>query len=102
MPKHFKKVKEDFVCDNCGYKIIGTGYTNHCPSCLYSKHVDNLVPGDRNSICKGIMIPIGLQVKGAKLIIFHRCLKCSKITRNRSAADDNPHKIVELSAKPLK
>ncbi|MEK7061411.1 MAG: RNHCP domain-containing protein, partial [Patescibacteria group bacterium] len=43
----FVKKIEDFVCKVCGTKVKGTGYTNHCPNCLYSLHVDEEVPGDR-------------------------------------------------------
>ena len=36
----FKRKKENFVCENCGAEVKGDGFTNHCPKCLYSKHVD--------------------------------------------------------------
>ncbi|MST04461.1 MAG: RNHCP domain-containing protein [Candidatus Pacebacteria bacterium] len=55
----FIKVKEDFVCENCKTEVKGNGYTNHCPVCLYSKHVD-VDPGDRLSKCGGLMKPMGL------------------------------------------
>jgi len=53
-----KKVMEDFVCEVCGEKVIGNGVTDHCPKCLWGKHVDEEVPGDRASMCKGLMQPI--------------------------------------------
>ncbi|MFA6992594.1 MAG: RNHCP domain-containing protein, partial [Candidatus Gracilibacteria bacterium] len=40
MPKRFSRTIEDFVCEKCGAKVKGDGYTNHCPKCLWSKHVD--------------------------------------------------------------
>ena len=40
MAQNFKRKIEDFVCGNCGEKIKGDGYTNHCLQCLWSKHVD--------------------------------------------------------------
>ena len=80
----------------------GDGYTNHCPHCLYSKHVDELIPGDRNSICKGEMKPIGLQIKSGRYIIFHQCQKCQKITRNKASKNDNHEKLIKLSTKPIK
>ena len=57
MVKRFSKCVEDFTCEECGSPIEGNGYTNHCPNCLYSKHVD-INPGDRKSTCGGIMAPI--------------------------------------------
>lgn len=39
-PKNFTRVIEDFICENCGTEVKGNGYTNHCPKCLWSKHVD--------------------------------------------------------------
>jgi len=51
--KKFQKKKEDFKCEKCGREVIGTGYTNHCPDCLWSKHVD-VNPGDRQSKCLGL------------------------------------------------
>ncbi|HYC79501.1 MAG TPA: RNHCP domain-containing protein, partial [Candidatus Binatia bacterium] len=56
--KLFQRTPENFVCENCGTKVSGNGYTNHCPNCLYSKHVDNN-PGDRLNKCHGLMEPIG-------------------------------------------
>lgn len=102
MPKHFTKVDEDFICEFCGRTTKGTGYTNHCPHCLYSKHVDELYPGDRQSKCQTLMKPIGLQIKSGRYIIFHQCLLCQKITRNKAAPEDNQEKLIELSQKPIK
>ena len=102
MPQHFIKVTENFICDHCGAKVIGTGYTNHCPICLYSKHVDELIPGDRSANCGGLMKPIGLQIKSGKYILFHQCQTCQKITRNKTAPNDNQEKLIELSTKAIK
>ncbi|MBU3901416.1 RNHCP domain-containing protein, partial [Patescibacteria group bacterium] len=46
--KKFQRKIEDFVCGHCGPKIKGTGYTDHCPKCLWSQHVD-VNPGDRQA-----------------------------------------------------
>jgi hypothetical protein len=102
MPTHFKKVTEDFICEFCGTIIRGSGYTNHCPNCLYSKHVDDQFPGDRASACKSLMKPIGLQIKSGRYIIFHQCCLCQKITRNKAAPEDNKEKLIDLSTKTLK
>jgi len=52
--KRFQKRIEDFVCERCGAFVKGTGYTDHCPECLWSKHVD-VNPGDREAECGGLM-----------------------------------------------
>ncbi|WP_420871372.1 RNHCP domain-containing protein [Lysinibacillus xylanilyticus] len=39
--------------------LTNGSFRNHCPKCLFSKHVDT-VPGDRASTCKGLMRPIGV------------------------------------------
>ncbi len=98
-------------CENCNKEIffkknIGTSHRNHCPWCLYSVHLD-LIPGDRNSKCKGKMKPIALTFKkeGEKrnygkrqgeLMIIHECQKCAKISINRIAGDDNPDSIIKI------
>lgn len=102
MPKHFTKVTEDFACEFCYRVVNGNGYTNHCQHCLYSKHVDHLSPGDRSADCHGMMIPIGLTIKNGRYVIFHRCSKCNKITRNKTSPKDNPEKLITLSTKPIK
>lgn len=66
---------EDFVCENCGEFVSGDGYTNHCPKCLFSKHVDES-PGDRKAVCKGLMEPIGFDKKDGEYKIIHKCRKC--------------------------
>ncbi|MFH0943295.1 MAG: RNHCP domain-containing protein [Candidatus Beckwithbacteria bacterium] len=101
MPRHFIKVREDFFCAHCRQPVWGNGYTNHCPHCLYSKHVDELIPGDRNSPCLGLMKPIGLQIKSGKYIIFHQCETCGKITRNKASKNDNHEKLIKFSTHPL-
>ncbi|MBU1911151.1 RNHCP domain-containing protein, partial [Patescibacteria group bacterium] len=46
--------QEPFVCEHCSAQVNplekGT-YRNHCPHCLFSKHVDLECPGDRKSPC---------------------------------------------------
>ena len=52
---------EEFVCDNCGKMVNKLNYTarDHCPFCLYSKHVD-INPGDRLNKCRGLLKPIDI------------------------------------------
>ena len=73
--RKFQRTIEDFTCENCGFVNKGTGYTNHCPRCLWSKHVD-INPGDRQSVCQGLMKPVQVEIKGQEYIIVHRCTKC--------------------------
>ncbi len=94
---HFKRVVEDFVCINCGYNVAGEGYTNHCPKCLYSVHVDESVPGDRVGECKGIMKPMRAEVKGDSYILWHKCVKCGKVSKNKTAKGDEFEEIVKLA-----
>lgn len=63
--KKFTRTPEDFTCLVCGQAVEGTGYTDHCPSCLWSLHAD-INPGDRRADCRGLMEPIGvIQEKGS-------------------------------------
>jgi len=98
MGKRFIFCKEDFVCKNCGEKVTGNGYTNHCPVCLWSRHVDTS-PGDRKNKCLGLMEPVSIEVKkvGSSFIITHKCLKCGIVKKNRSAKNDSFDAILALS-----
>ena len=101
--KRFQKKIEDFVCESCGKEVKGTGYTDHCPECLWSKHVD-VNPGDRKSKCGGLMEPISVEAKSDKYIIHYRCTKCGFNHRVKSAPDDNFDKIIRIAIadQPLK
>lgn len=88
MSKKFIKRVEDFECAQCGAFVHGDGYTNHCPKCLYSQHVD-IYPGDRAAQCGGLMVPIALDRRHGEERIIHRCLQCGHTGPNRvSSADD--------------
>ena len=97
MTRKFQRRIENFTCENCGAFVAGNGYTNHCPRCLWSKHVD-VNPGDRAADCGGLMEPVGAEQKGGETVINHRCVVCKHIKRNRTVADDNFDLIVELLA----
>jgi len=79
-----------FQCGNCGANVIpltNGSFRNHCPFCLFSKHLDNN-PGDRLSNCKGLMRPISLDYSGKKgYQIVHECIQCRKLQRNKVASD---------------
>ena len=96
---------ESFTCKICGTFIVpegaGSQHRNHCPKCLSSIHVDN-EPGDRASLCKGIMDPISVWVrKNGEWAIIHRCRLCGELSSNRIAADDNPTLLMSFAVKPL-
>ena len=97
----FTKIDEEFVCKNCGKKVSKLGYTsrNHCPYCLYSKHLD-INPGDRAEDCHGMLEPIGIEISPKKgYVIVFKCKKCGAIRKNKAAEDDNIDEIIKLSAK---
>lgn len=101
MNKKFIKTVENFTCKHCGHKVKGSGYTNHCPKCLYSKHVD-VNPGDRQETCNGIMEPINFEMKKGQYILLHKCKKCGVIKKNKLSINDNLNilpKIAESIAK---
>lgn len=93
--------RQSFRCIHCRNEVpteaLGTKHRNHCPLCLWSRHVDESV-GDRKSSCLSSMKPIGLSIKedGGELMIIHKCVRCSKICRNRIAADDNTVSVLDL------
>ena len=97
MSSKFKRKIEDFVCDNCGTIVKGNGFTNHCPKCLYSKHVD-IFPGDRIEACRGLMAPVSAEESGGEWSIIHKCLKCDKMQKNKISPADDFYKVVEISA----
>lgn len=94
----FTKKKEDFTCEKCGEEVKGTGYTNHCPKCLWSKHVD-VFPGDRLEECCGLMEPVLVEKEKDKYVLTHKCLKCSKTKRNKVEESDDFDKVIEISKK---
>lgn len=98
--KKFIKRTEDFVCEVCGTKVKGTGYTDHCPSCLFSKHVD-VFPGDRKIKCGGLMEPIGATKRKGKWQMLYCCQKCGHKRFNKIAPEDNKEKIAKLSRFPF-
>jgi len=93
----FQKNVENFTCENCGHHVAGTGYTNHCPHCLYSKHVD-IDPGDRAADCSGLMQPIAIEGstgKGYKIV--HKCVVCGHEKSNMVSPDDDMRVVIALA-----
>ena len=101
--RKFTEIDEEFICENCGKKVSKLGYTcrDHCPYCLYAKHVD-INPGDRLEKCHGMLEPIGIENNSKKgYVIIYRCKKCGQIRKNIVAKDDNMNLVIKLSANPL-
>ncbi|MBA2754437.1 MAG: RNHCP domain-containing protein [Chloroflexia bacterium] len=94
--------QESFRCRHCrqmiGPTVSGGRHRNHCPLCLYSRHVDDRRPGDRASTCGSVMAPVGLLTRrNGEQVILHRCLGCGREKPNRIAADDNDLALESLS-----
>ena len=94
--KQFQRTIEDFSCEHCGYFVRGTGYTNHCPKCLWSKHVDKN-PGDRAAECGGMMEPVSVEIKEGEYVFTQRCQICKFERKNSMGADDDLNAVIELS-----
>jgi hypothetical protein len=97
-----------FRCQQCRLDVPadvpGSLYRNHCPNCLWSRHLDGDVPGDRAAAadCGSSMEPIAITVRGdGEWVLVHRCLGCDEIHLNRSAGDDNPLLLLRLAVRPL-
>jgi hypothetical protein len=108
----------DFDCCRCRLRVSaeqllsGVHNRNHCPYCLWSKHVDLREAGDRLAACKSPMQPAGLTFKrvhkkyapaglagGAQpgeLMLVHHCAACGALSLNRVAADDSPDRLWEV------
>ena len=102
----------DFKCRHCGAYVsaaralAGVANRNHCPYCLWSRHLDLFEAGDRLAACKAPMRPIGLSMKNSRnkythigngeLMLVHLCTDCERISINRIAADDVPQAIMEV------
>lgn len=101
----------DFLCGSChnyvsaNLSLAGVLNRNHCPYCLWSRHLDLYTGGDRLSACKGKMHPVGLTLKRThkkyglergELMLVHFCLECRALSINRIAADDDVERLWAL------
>ena len=96
---------ESFRCRHCGLDVplaaLGTAHRNHCPNCLWSRHLDE-TPGDRMAECGSSMEPIAVSVREqGEWVLVHRCTGCGALDLNRTAGDDNPLMLLRLAVKPL-
>lgn len=103
-----KEENTPFICIGCKKSVLplqNGSYRNHCPFCLISIHIDNK-PGDRKSLCKGLMEPYKLIKSNKGWQIIHRCKKCAHEKANKVAEGliqpDNWDKIIELVRIDLK
>lgn len=96
---------QDFRCTHCHNYVsaevilAGVHNRNHCPYCLWSKHMDLFEAGDRLAACKAPMQPVGLTLKRiqkkyssenqGELMLIHQCSDCARLSINRIAADDD-------------
>lgn len=96
--KKFMELDEEFICENCNKKVEKLFYSSrdHCPYCLYSKHVD-INPGDRKNNCKGLLKPIGIEKFKNNFKIIYKCINCNNLHKNVMAKDDNMDEIINLS-----
>lgn len=96
---------QSFTCGQCkrfiGALPSGGHHRNHCPYCLYSRHVDAVKSGDRLSGCGGMMAPIGaFQRPNGEHVIVHQCERCGFERFNRIQADDDFDLVVSLPVVP--
>jgi hypothetical protein len=99
------KPRQSFRCSHCRLDVPtsapGTAHRNHCPFCLWSRHVDD-EPGDRAADCGSSMEPIAITVrKDGEWVLIHRCTGCGVLHSNRTAGDDSPLLLVRLAVRPL-
>ena len=98
--KKFLEKDDEFICENCHKKVEKLKYSSrdHCPYCLYSKHVD-INPGDRLNNCQGLLEPIDIEKFKNSFKIIYKCQKCNKYHKNVIAKDDDINEIIHLTTK---
>lgn len=98
--KRFTQRDEEFICEKCNKKVDKLVYSSrdHCPYCLYSKHID-INPGDRLNNCLGLLKPIDIEKYKKTYKIIYKCEKCGQIHKNLIAIDDDMDTIINLSVK---
>lgn len=95
-----------FICVHCGRAVPlpegkGTRNRNHCPACLWSRHLD-IKPGDRRSGCKAPMEPVAIWCRpGGEWALIHRCTVCGMLKANRIAGDDSEFALLQIAAMAL-
>ena len=92
----FKRLREDFTCAHCGLSVTGNGYTDHCPACLWGRHVDTS-PGDRSADCGEMMRPVDIVERKGGTRIAYVCEKCRHTFQVRRAKEDSDDAILALA-----
>jgi hypothetical protein len=119
-PRALKRYQQatggDFCCKHCGSHVSavpllsGVNNRNHCPYCLWSRHLDLYQSGDRLSACKGGMQPVALAFKQERkkygkgqgeLMLVHLCVECDRVSANRIAADDDNETLLKVYLRSL-
>lgn len=100
-----RRTRECFTCIRCGSAVAlhahGTRHRNHCPACLWSRHVDDHI-GDRLAPCGGAMEPLAVVVaETGEWSLMHRCKGCGRMRLNRIAGDDSELALLALALRPL-
>ena len=94
-----------FVCGQCGTAVAplaAGGFRNHCPTCLWSRHVDR-TPGDRSETCGALMRPTSAAHERGGWYIEHVCERCGFSRRARLSLEDPQQpdsweRLVDLTA----
>lgn len=109
-------INSDFTCLHCRVYVTANPLVcrvhnrNHCPLCLYSRHMDLHQAGDRLAACRAVMSPLGLTVKVSakkygsnlgELMLIHCCSQCGAISINRIALDDDNDRLIQLYREAL-
>jgi len=97
--------KGGFTCIHCKFQIpyqsFGTNQRNHCPLCLWSRHVDERV-GDRRCVCMQKMEPISIAARDdGEWSVVHKCTGCGQMRTNRVAGDDDELVLLALALRPI-
>ncbi|MDD5367806.1 MAG: RNHCP domain-containing protein [Anaerolineaceae bacterium] len=117
LPAWRTQAEDGFRCRHCGVFVssavwlAGVLNRNHCPYCLWSRHLDLYQPGDRLSACQAPMRPAGLSHKQTQkkyasarlgeLLLVHVCTGCSGVSINRLAADDDVETVLQVFEQSL-
>ena len=105
MSRKSRRETSGFTCIHCDRFVptatFGSRHRNHCPGCLWSRHLDE-EPGDRRCACRAPMAPVALEVRAdGEWAIVHRCTGCASLRTNRIAGDDDAGSLLALALRPL-
>ena len=116
-PVNYNPHNRDFQCVHCrrsvsaDWLMAGVKNRNHCPYCMWSRHLDLYEAGDRLSACKMAMQPAALTLKktnkkygvtaAGELMLVHLCTDCGKVSINRIAADDDLDTVLRIYEQSL-